>query len=317
MESPEGAGTGRPALAAVVTHGMLLAAALFWGTNPMMMKLGIQNLPPFAFSSLRLLIGIAVATPIAVLTGNWKRIERKDIVGLLFVPAMSFLVFQVFYTIGVSMTAASVASVVLAILPIAVAAISHISGAERLNSLRTIGVVTTLVGVAAIAFGAQGGVSVEGTQVIGVALLVLCEVAFGAYTVYLRPVSAKYPVPQITILIMISSLIPLGTFTLLRHGASIYSGMDGQGVLSALASGLLALVAANMLWTAGIKRVGCVNTSVYGNLQPVFGVAAGMIVLGERLGGLQIVGAAVVLTGILLVNRRQSIADDGCVGDAA
>ena len=61
---------------------------------------------------------------------------------------------------------------------------------------------------------------------------------------------------------------------------------------------------ANMLWTLGIKRLGSVKTSVYGNMQPVFGVAAGMLILNERLGLLQLLGALTVLAGIMVVNRR-------------
>ena len=62
----------KPTLATIGTHSMLLAAALFWGANPMVMKLGLRVLDPIAFTTLRLLMGIVVATPIAILTGNWK-----------------------------------------------------------------------------------------------------------------------------------------------------------------------------------------------------------------------------------------------------
>lgn len=295
----------RHALATFATHGMLLAAALFWGTNPMVMKLGLRTLDPFAFTSLRLLMGIAVATPIALLTGNWRRIERGDVVGLFLVPTVGFIVFQFFFTVGVSMSAASVTSVVLAILPIAVAVISHVVGSERMSGMKTAGVLTTFLGVVAIALGTPEGISFRGTQVLGVALLVTCEIAFGLYTVYLKPLSARYPVPQITILMATGAFVPFAAYTLLRHGPSVYAGIGPTPLLSALSSGVLALVAANMLWTTGVKRLGSVNTSVYGNLQPVFGVAAGMIVLGERLGAFQFAGAAVVLAGILLVNRRR------------
>jgi drug/metabolite transporter (DMT)-like permease len=287
------------------THAMLLAAALFWGTNPMVMKLGLRSLNPFAFTSLRLLLGICIATPLAVLTGNWRKIAKADVFGLFAVPLAGFIVFQVFFTVGVSMSSASVASIVLAILPIAVAIISHVVGAERLNGIKVLGVLTTFAGVIAIALGTPEGIDFRGAQVAGVALLVVCEIAFGLYTVYLRPVAARYPVPQITILMMIGAFVPFAAYTLLTLGPSAYAGMDPTGFLSALASGVLALFAANMLWTTGIKRLGSVNTSVYGNLQPVFGVAAAMVVLGDRLGVVQIVGAAVVLAGILLVNRRR------------
>jgi len=54
---------------------MLLTAALAWGTNPMVMKLGFRNLDPYPFNTLRLVTGVSVAAPIVLLTRAGKPIE--------------------------------------------------------------------------------------------------------------------------------------------------------------------------------------------------------------------------------------------------
>ena len=45
--------------------------------------------------------------------------------------------------------------------------------------------------------------------------------------------------------------------------------------------------------------------SSYINLIPVVGAVGGVVVLGERLAAIQILGAAVVISGVFLVNLRR------------
>jgi drug/metabolite transporter (DMT)-like permease len=290
---------------AALTHIMLLAAALFWGTNPMVMKLGLRNMAPFPFNTLRIITAILIAAPITLFTRSWKRIDREDLLRMFAIPAVGFLLFQFFFTFGVAASTASVAAIVLAILPIAVAVISHVFRFESLTRAKAVGVFATFAGVIFIAFGTPEGFSLRGTQVYGVALLVMCEIGYGLYTVCLKPLTAKYPVPQITLLMLMFTLIPFAGYTLVRYGFSVYRNMEPLSLGAAVFSGLFALVLSNMLWTTGIKRLGSLSTSVYGNLQPVFGVASGILILGEQLGLIQIAGAFVVLAGILAVNRRK------------
>jgi drug/metabolite transporter (DMT)-like permease len=49
---------------------------------------------------------------------------------------------------------------------------------------------------------------------------------------------------------------------------------------------------------------------VYANLTPVAGLAVGMIFLGERLSLLQWIGAAIILTGMILIRMTKPAAGD-------
>lgn len=286
----------------LVTHLMLLGPALFWGLSPMVMKIGLDRLAPFPYNTLRLLIGVAVAAPFMFLPGVWRPVPRRDILPLFAVPVLGFLGFQALFSIGVSDTSASVVAIILGTLPINVAVISRLFGLEKLSLPKALGVLATFLGVALIALGG-GGFDGGGTYLRGVLLLVACEISYGFYTVYLKPVTRRYPTPQIVFIVMSVALIGFAAWSLLVEGPAVFRGIGTPVILSAVFSGVLALVVANILWSIGVNRLGSVNTSVYGNLPPVFGVAAGMLFLGERLTLLQFAGAAAVLAGIALVNR--------------
>jgi drug/metabolite transporter (DMT)-like permease len=289
----------------VLTHAMVLTAVLAWGLNPMVMKLGLRQLAPHPFNTLRLLIGILLTAPVLLLSGSWKPLKRADILRLFALPAIGFIVFQFFFTFGVAASSASVAAIILGILPICVALISYLFRIEPLTGMKVSGIAVTFSGVVLIALGAPAGLDVQGTQAWGVLLLVICEIAYGLYTVFLKPLTRRYPVPQIVFLMMCTAFVPFALYTFSEYGIPVYADLTPLTLGSAFFSGFFALAVANFLWSMGVIRLGSVNTSVYGNLQPAFGVAAGMIVLKESLTLIQLAGAGAVLVGIMLVNRRK------------
>ncbi|MCB1341575.1 MAG: DMT family transporter, partial [Pseudooceanicola sp.] len=60
-------------------------------------------------------------------------------------------------------------------------------------------------------------------------------------------------------------------------------------------------LAATWVWFALVGRIGPVRASTYHFLNPFFGVSVAALLLGERLGALDVVGVAIVTLGILAV----------------
>jgi drug/metabolite transporter (DMT)-like permease len=53
-----------------------------------------------------------------------------------------------------------------------------------------------------------------------------------------------------------------------------------------------------MIWSTGVPRIGNARTSIYSNLTPVVAMAIGATLLGERVSGWQLAGAALILSGL-------------------
>jgi drug/metabolite transporter (DMT)-like permease len=67
-----------------------------------------------------------------------------------------------------------------------------------------------------------------------------------------------------------------------------------------LYSGLGALVIAYLFWYRGVRILGPTRTAMYSNMQPVFAVIIAWIVLGEVPTVWQGVGAASIVSGLVL-----------------
>ena len=68
---------------------------------------------------------------------------------------------------------------------------------------------------------------------------------------------------------------------------------------------------ATFIWVLLLNRIGAVRAATFHFLNPVFGVAVASVLLGERLGVLDLVGVAIVTFGILAVQlaRQKAQAD--------
>lgn len=78
--------------------------------------------------------------------------------------------------------------------------------------------------------------------------------------------------------------------------------MAAATILLVVASGLVGIALADTLYLHALNTIGAGRMGVVGNLYSPFVIALSLPLLGERLEGLQILGFALVMLGILLVN---------------
>ena len=297
-----------------VTHLILIGTAFFWGINPMVMKVGMQELHPVPFNALRLSVGLVAAFLQLLISRSWKPVRREDLPRFLVVAVAGFFLFQFCYSFGVDYTSASVGSIILGTLPIQVAIITKVFRIEVLSLNKTLGILATFAGVIFIALGKHGGLGMGSTYAFGVVLLAIAEFGYGVYTVFLRPLTARYSIYQIIFIVMSVALTPFILMSLPAFGLATFAGLRPITWFSASFSGIFALALGNTLWSFGIKRIGSTNASVYGNLPPVFGILAGIIVLKETLSPMQLLGALIILGGVSLVNKKPAT-DTGAPAD--
>jgi drug/metabolite transporter (DMT)-like permease len=78
-------------------------------------------------------------------------------------------------------------------------------------------------------------------------------------------------------------------------------------ILSAiLYLGIGASVICFLIWNIAISKLGAGRTALFGNLIPIFSSAEAAILLHEDFSIIHFISLALVLTGILLANRRLS-----------
>jgi drug/metabolite transporter, DME family len=105
---------------------------------------------------------------------------------------------------------------------------------------------------------------------------------------------------------LMASVFSIGAAVLMPLLAVVPTGnlASGEGLALALYLGALPTAAAYTLFARGLKRLGAGETATLTLAEPVTAAALGFIVLGERPGAAALVGAALVLAGLMLLALR-------------
>ena len=130
------------------------------------------------------------------------------------------------------------------------------------------------------------------------------QMPWAAYSLLLRQRPADLPqnvALAASIAAALAMLIPLLIISSATNIAELASvpTLAGIGYVAIFAS-----VIAFLFWSYGVSQLGPSRAGQFINLMPIFGAALAFTLLGETPVPSQIIGAALVLAGIVLVERR-------------
>jgi len=282
---------------------LLLTVVAIWGMNFAVMKVAYRSFLPIAFNACRFVI---VSITVAVLM-KWSphrvRFERKDLKEVLLLGFLINTVYQFLFVLGIERTKAGNAGLILALVPIFAFLIGVFKNRESFNRHVVIGIFLSFIGVTAIVAFGGSGFSLSGTwrgdlMMIGAAFL------WGWYTAGSLPLLMKYGWLAITGWMMIAGaavLIPVSVPWVLKQD---WSAIESSAWIALAFSSLFSIVYAYCVWAYAIVNIGVTHTSMFSNVTPIAALFGGWLLLGEHPTPAQILGVALVLTGVFLVRSR-------------
>lgn len=272
-----------------------------WGFNNVAIKLAIHDIPPLIQSSARSVIA-------AILVGAWTQargipLSKRDgtlragiLAGILF--ALEFLLIYR----GLVWTTATRGVLFLYLAPFFVVIGSRwLIPGDHFHVSQWLGLLLSFVGIV-IAFGLPTP-AVDSRQVLGDLMLVGGAAAWAATTLTIKASALNRISAEKTLLYQLVVSAPLLGLGAIVFGERI-TGMPSAVALGAFAYQTIYVVSITFtIWFVLVVRYSAARLSVFTFLAPLFGVAAGHLVLGEPLTPAFAVAVALVAAGLLLVNR--------------
>lgn len=217
--------------------------------------------------------------------------------------------FTVCMIYGVSLTSATSAGVIMASIPAAVAVMSWLFLREKVAARTWVAVGCAVVGIALFSLsqsgasahgGASQGNAGEGLQWLGHLLLLGASLCEAAYSVIGKKLTGTLGPKRITSLINLwgfAIATPLGLYAAWRFDFSAVA--PGTWVLLVFYA-LAACMWTVWLWMTGLKAVPAAQGGVFTVLLPVSAALVGVMVLGERFTGMQLLAFAIALASVVL-----------------
>jgi drug/metabolite transporter (DMT)-like permease len=90
-------------------------------------------------------------------------------------------------------------------------------------------------------------------------------------------------------------------------GAPVAPGLvPGAAWPKIVAVAVISTFVAIQTFSAGTRRIGAAQASLISTVEPVWTISLAALILGERLGPIQLVGGALVIGGVLLAQLRRA-----------
>ena len=283
---------------------LLLACSALWGLGQVAAKVGLIEIPPLLQGGLRslgaalLLLAWARARGLPVLQADGTG-RAGLLAGGLFAAEFACIF------VGLQYTSASRMTVFIYLAPFVVAmGMPFITRSERLHAPQWAGLALAFAGV--LWAYAEGFVrpAVGPQQWLGDALGIAAAVLWGLTTLTLRATRLATASPEKTL------LYQLAVSGVALLAASAWQGEPWPARWGGLALGSLAFqtvvisFASYLVWFWLVRHYPATRISVFVLLTPVFGLLAGVLLLGEPLGARIVLALVAVCAGIALVNRR-------------
>jgi drug/metabolite transporter (DMT)-like permease len=280
----------------------LLAVAMMWASTFTLFKIAWREIDPVAFTALRFAAMFLFSIAVLMLSTSRVRPRRADLPALVASGLTGYFLYQMGFVLGLDRTSALASAILISTHPIFSVIVVWLVNKEKPQAMEIAGVVLGFIGVAVFlrAWDAFAAARPGDLFSLGAAA------AFGTYGVVTQRLTGRFPPRE-----LMAYGLALGGLLITLVGFPAMLAQDwGDVTLSAWAILLYAIVGpvylAYLLWNWAIRQRGIPRTVVYGFLVPVLGGTIAVLVLDERLTGERVIGALIVIGGLVITRLGKS-----------
>ncbi|MFI6517525.1 DMT family transporter [Spirillospora sp. NPDC050679] len=282
----------------VSPHVLALAGTVvLWASAFPAIRVGIDGLGVQALSFLRIVVA-AVALLLVVPLAKVRLPRHRDLPMIAVCGATGITAYQILLNWGEVEVAAGTASLLIATAPVFSVLLGSLFLKERLSLNIVLGSVVAIAGAAIVSL-AEGA---DGFTVS--ALIVLAAALFqGVYHFATKPLLRRYTGLEVATYAMVAGavlalpLIP-ATWHAARHAPA-------DALASAVYLGLLPSALGFVIWAYAVARLPLAASTAALYLVPPVALVISLVWLGEVPHPVELVGGAVSVAGVILINRRK------------
>jgi drug/metabolite transporter (DMT)-like permease len=296
------AGAPAPGRRGVLRAYLSVGVATFcWSSNVVAVKLILRDIPAFSTGVLRITLTALTLASIRLLQRRSFSVRAVDRATVLQLGTMGIAASFLSFTGALAHTSVAHTVFIGALVPMAVLLLARLQGQERITPVKLAGLLVCLVGVALLALDEANGGS---SDLIGDALAFVGMCCFSFFTVTSKRLATHYDsLSLVTYAFLVAALCVL-PFTLWSIASLSWSQLSGVTCLALLYSASFGSAGAYLSYYFSLRTLTASQVAAFQYVQPILGTCFGALILAEIWGPNFLSGAALILAGMLLAERR-------------
>lgn len=287
-------------------HAAVLTANVIFGLGVPVTKLLLDHwVTPMGYMASRSLFAAIIFWVISLFMPK-EKVARKDLVVILLGGLLGFVVSQTLTAECLKFTTPVYYSIIATLCPIATMLMAALFLGEKINGLKTLGVVLGIVGALIMVFANQT-FSSGSNDLLGISFGFLSLATWVAYLLITRKVSQKYSaVTQMKWVFLISAVVTVPIAAAGLGDNALYTaawGWDGVAEMAFIV--VFATVLGYFAIPFAMRYLSATTVSVYTNLQPVVASVVAFAIAQDTLTWDKPVAGALVLLSAYIVTMTQ------------
>jgi len=293
--------TGKAYIATLVYTAIIGFSFLF-------VKISLTTASPLDTLAHRFTISLLAAL-IPVAFGKIKlSLGWKDLLAILPIALLYPAGFFLFQTFGLAYTTSSAAGIIQACIPVFTLVMAASFLKEHSTLQQKLAILLSTGGVVFIFI--MQGVHPAGASLLGSFLILLSSLSSAGYSVLVRRTKGRYSPFELAFVTIAFGFIVFNVSALIQHQASgtlsaYFEPLgDSSFLMSVLYLGIAASLGSALLSNYALSVLKASQVSVFINLATVITMTAGVLFLDERLFYYDLIGAAVIIAGVVFTQIR-------------
>jgi drug/metabolite transporter (DMT)-like permease len=285
----------------------LTLVALIWGGSFIAGRVTALEMSAPTAALWRYLVATIMLVAILLLRErSWPRLSPRQWIGVMLLGLTGVVAYNLCFIYGLETVQASRGSLILSLNPAATMIGAALFLHEPLTLTKTSGIGLAFLGVAVELSGGNPLALLRGGAGAGEVALFGCAISWSAYTLIARRITVNVSPLAITTYAALVGTVMLAIVSFARGELGVPKASFAAWT-SLVYMGSLGTAVAFVWFLEGVQRLGPARAAVFINLVPVAAIALGALLLGERITVPMIVGAAMVITGVWILNRPTAL----------
>ncbi|MHA1924842.1 MAG: DMT family transporter [Candidatus Thorarchaeota archaeon] len=288
----------------------VLTITVLWASSLILAKIVFEELTPITFVALRYTLACPILIPIAHFARrrqeslnnsrkHWKLLVVAGLAG----PFLS----QVMQYIGLNMTTASDAVLLLNFTPVFAVILAAAMIDERITVAKLLGLITATFGAIMIVINPAPVDPIIGpTRLLGDVILIASTFLFAVNGIVGKIAVKSVDSVSVTLYSTLAAVPFLWMSVAIFEDFTVLFALSLQAWVIVMWVGVVNTAVAFMLYYESMKYIEASKVQIALNLIGVWGVLLSIPVLGEIISPLQILGGAVTIIGVIMVQRDRA-----------
>lgn len=290
------------------TYMSLITATVFWGIQPLCIKLIMVYWSPAALTSMRYFFISLILFFIIYLRSEPRFfLPAKFVIPVLLMGLTGIAINNIAQFTGLKYSTITNCTLIASVGPSITALMAAIFLKERLSFLQWLGIILSLCG--ALLLFTEGNIDIllNFSFNQGDILFFICQVVWALYSFIGVKVMQSLSVFLVTAWAGLFGAILTAVYALYTDEL-YYTPLPLPAIYAFTFIVLLGGVCSMVCWNIGVKNAGPSLSAVFANITPLVGIFCGVWFFSESFGMLEFFGAAAIFGGVYMTTHNRQIA---------